>query len=396
MAESKNDIDPELTEDAGTGPGCLGTTVKSGLVVLVVIVALLFIFCLEKVEAYEIGLRFWNFWAPPIAKRGDVDMLRPGWNIIIPKLHEFNTYDCRIQRFEMAPSYRDMPAPDMGSLKIRTARDQDEIYVYVTILFKVKRGMAMQLREQFPTNEDIRKQGIQVVCPQRLQDRLGEIMTANQFYSMTKKKSQQIIERRKTQPDYLRDKYPTDEDLLDRTTQVDKAMDDMNSELEPYGVKVVNVLIWDFKFKDEIEASIISKVVADEKVEMEAALKEAALSRGEWQKLVAEANAAAEAELARGTAETRKIQAQADKYLVEKIARGDRLILQAQAEGQGKINRALAGKGGRVYVGLEYAKALEGIDLIILPAGGEDGVNPLNLDKTLKQIQLAAPRGTAP
>ena len=185
----------------------------------------------------------------------------------------------------------------------------------------------------------------------------------------------------------LRHKYPTEQYLLSRTEQVRDAKNEMDDFFNPRGIEITAVLIWDFKFKDRIEASIISKVIADERVEMEKALKQAAEARAEWQRLVANANAAAEAELARGSARTREIDAEADKYMMEKIALGDKIIMVSQAEGKGKTRQALAGKAGQVYVGLEYAKALEGIELIILPAGGPNGINPLDLGRSVKQIQ---------
>lgn len=386
MGEEKKKELTELRADYGGGLGCLRTTLISAGLALVVALTLILIFCMKKVEAWEVGLRYYNFISIGIINQGDVSVLEPGYNVIIPKLHEFTKYDCSIQRFEMAPAYPNMPIPDLQALKVRTARDQDEIDVYVTIIYHVDRKKAMELRKSYSNDEDIRR-GIRSVCPQILQTYLGKIMTANQFYSMSKKRRLEILEARLTNPGYLDDKFPADVYLLDRSTQAEEARKEMNVFFQSRGVEIVDVLIWDFKFKDEIEASIISKVIAQEKVEMESALKAAADARASWQKLVAEANAAANAERGRGTAGARKIDAEAGRYRTEKEAVGDRMILEAQAEGKGKINQALAGKGGQVYVGLEYAKALEGLDLIVLPAGGPEGLNPLDLDQTLRQLQ---------
>ena len=38
--------------------------------------------------------------------------------------------------------------------------------------------------------------------------------------------------------------------------------------------------------------------------------------------------------------------------------------------------------GAENLVGLEMAKVLEGVELIILPSDGEYGMNPLDLEKT--------------
>ncbi len=312
---------------------------------------------LKRVEPWEVGLRYWNLSLPGLVKKGDVAILNPGYNIIIPYLHQFNRYDSRLQRMEMARSYEDVSSPHLPPLKVRTAKDQDEIDVDVTILYHVKKQMATELRKHYSDNTDILEQGIKIRCPQILQAGLGQIETAFEFYSRSKK------------------------------VLVEEAKKEMNREFGPRGVQIFEVLIRDFKFRDNIEASIISKVIADERVEMEEALKRTAEAKAEWQSLVAEANAAAEAERARGTAEVRRIDARADKYMTEKKAMGDKLIMEAEAEGKGRINQALAVQGAKTYVGLEYARALQGIELIVIPTGGPEGINPLDLKSTVEKIR---------
>ena len=40
------------------------------------------------------------------------------------------------------------------------------------------------------------------------------------------------------------------------------------------------------------------------------------------------------------------------------------------------------GQGAGNLVGLEMAKVLEGIEVIVLPSDGDSGLNPLNLEAT--------------
>jgi len=505
----------ELSGDVGKGPGCLGRTITVAVMVLLVIAVVGSLFCLQKVEAWEVGLRYWNVSAPPfIDKEKDVGILRPGYNIIVPYLHRFHKFDCRLQRFDMAPTYPDLPPPDQGPLKVRTMKDQDEIDVYVTIFYHVNRNHAATLRADYKTNQGVRDTVIRGTCMVMVKDYLEKIMTSNQFYSMTKKKREWIQARKKTlesvfkdpmvleyetlanqraalekslalrteslnrleaenknrelrlqklelEPDSpekerrlaelksaiqrsedqrqgllplieqsrgelaeltartselasrledkyqlkapdlllleqelarLNERYPDERYLLDRTTQVQAALAKMNEMFNPHGVTVTAVIIWDFKFKDEIEASIISKVIADERVELERALKAAAGARADWQKKVAEANAAAEVELARGRAEARKLDAEGQSYRLEQEAKGDFEIMKAKSVGLGMINAFLQGRGAEVYVGLEYAKALEGVELLVLPSGGEGALNPLDLQKTILQGRPARAR----
>jgi regulator of protease activity HflC (stomatin/prohibitin superfamily) len=378
----------DLTADAGAGPGCLKTTITAVLAgVLLLVVAVLGI-SLEKIEAWEVGLRFWNLDIPPLVKKGDVNILDPGYNIVVPYLHRLNKYDASIQTFEMALNYPDFPEPDLPPLKVRAVRDQDDFEVYVTILYHINVEKAGALRFNYSNDREIRLKGIAAIAQQRLQEQLGRMMTASQFYEMSKKKRVEILNRRKTDPNYLVALYPDDDYLLDRTTLAYQAMEEMNMFFEPKGIEIMDVLIWDFKFKDEVEAAIIGSVIGTAKIDMEASLKEAEAARSEWERLLAENYAAVDAEMARGDAETRKLEAQAQQYLDQKQAAGRRLILEAQAEGKGRINQALGGRGGQVYVGMEYAEALKGIELIVLPSGGE-GVNPLDADRTLRNMMPA-------
>ena len=84
----------DLKADAGKGPGCLGATITAMLVgVLLLVIAILSV-SLEKIEAWEVGIRFWNYPIPLIAPRSDdpareshADVLQPGYNIVVPFLH---------------------------------------------------------------------------------------------------------------------------------------------------------------------------------------------------------------------------------------------------------------------------------------------------------------------
>jgi len=58
------------------------------------------------------------------------------------------------------------------------------------------------------------------------------------------------------------------------------------------------------------------------------------------------------------------------------------LVKRAEAFKVKLKNRALKGLGSENLVGLEMAKVLEGVEVIVLPSDGDYGVNPLNLEKT--------------
>jgi len=110
-------------------------------------------------------------------------------------------------------------------------------------------------------------------------------------------------------------------------------------------------------------------------------------------KIVQEGMVIASVEIEKGKAYvTRKI-AEKDYYVRKKKAEADLLVKLAEAERVRLKNEALKGIGSERMVGLKMADAYQGLDVIILPSDGPDGVNPLNLDNTLKLFDVRKGEG---
>ena len=73
--------------------------------------------------------------------------------------------------------------------------------------------------------------------------------------------------------------------------------------------------------------------------------------------------------------------AEQELYERTKRAQGDLKVKTAEALKAKLKNNALKGQGSENLVGLEMAKVLEGVEVIVLPSDGQYGVNPLNLEK---------------
>ena len=84
---------------------------------------------------------------------------------------------------------------------------------------------------------------------------------------------------------------------------------------------------------------------------------------------------------------TRKI-AEKDLYTRKIKANADLQVKLAEAERVRLRNSALKGVGSERMVALKMADAYKGLDLIILPSDGQHGVNPLNLNNTLKLFDV--------
>ena len=64
------------------------------------------------------------------------------------------------------------------------------------------------------------------------------------------------------------------------------------------------------------------------------------------------------------------------------------MVKLSEAERVRLKNEALKGIGSDRMVGLKMAQAYKGLDLIILPSDGAHGVNPLDLNNTLKLFDV--------
>ena len=64
------------------------------------------------------------------------------------------------------------------------------------------------------------------------------------------------------------------------------------------------------------------------------------------------------------------------------------LVKLAEAERVRLKNDALKGVGSERMVGLKMADTYKGLDLIILPSDGPAGVNPLDLNNTLRLFDV--------
>jgi regulator of protease activity HflC (stomatin/prohibitin superfamily) len=173
-----------------------------------------------------------------------------------------------------------------------------------------------------------------------------------------------------------------------RVQKADAAKIMLNKELEAKGMVVDHVLVRYFTYSPEIQKNIEEKKLKDQLVfknqaEARAAVEEAFLKKIEQEGKV---NVAVKLEEGKGYV-TRKI-AEKDLYVRRKKAEADLLVRLAEAERVKLKNEALKGAGSERMVGLKMADVYKGLDVIILSSDGPTGVNPLDLDKTLRLFDI--------
>ena len=148
------------------------------------------------------------------------------------------------------------------------------------------------------------------------------------------------------------------------------------------------MLVRYFKYSPEIQKNIEEKKLQDQMVFTNQAAARAAKEEAELKKIIQEGMVITAVEMEKGNAYvTRKI-AEKDLYVRKKKAEADLLVKLAEAERVRLKNDALKGVGSERMVGLKMADVYKGLDVIILPSDGPNGVNPLDLDNALKLFDV--------
>ncbi len=168
-----------------------------------------------------------------------------------------------------------------------------------------------------------------------------------------------------------------------RVKKTEEAKDRLNRELNPKGIQVDQVLVRYFVYSQEIQKNIEEKKLQDQMVFTNQAAARAAKEEAELKKIIQEGTVISAVELEKGKAYVTRKNAEKDAYVRTKHAEANLLIRLAEAERERLKNEALKGTGSERMVGLKMADAFKGLDTIILPSDGPNGVNPLNLDTTL-------------
>lgn len=177
-------------------------------------------------------------------------------------------------------------------------------------------------------------------------------------------------------------------DVHKREPKQRAAQEQIARELKEKGIAVDHVMIRQYYYNPAYQAQIEEKKIQDQLKFTRVAEAEAAKELAKLQEIVATGKATVAIERQRGQAEVTKIQAEADAYKRKRQAEADLQVQLATAKGTELENAAYQGVGSENLVGMEMAEVLEGLDVIVVPAGGKGGVNPLDLEQALKMFDV--------
>jgi regulator of protease activity HflC (stomatin/prohibitin superfamily) len=285
------------------------------------------------------------------------DVFGPGTHFLLPgaeRVHLF-PHDLQLVNFSDSPSevsrqYRSAPA-----IKIQTS-DGYNVLLDVTVLYKISDpyrvfteagpGRAFEDRLVIPRADRI------------LRKTLGEL-NSEEFYQGPHR-----IEKSKAAHELL------------------------STELSPFGIEVVAVLVRRYEYDERYQQLIEGRKIKDQTVFLRQAEAKAAIEQRKRDTIIAEGRANQEIELSRGKAEVQKLQAQADLYRRKKAADGKLLVELAEAKGTQLENSALQGAGSENMVGLKMADVLAGVKVLVLSTDGANGLNPLDLSSVLRKFEV--------
>ena len=173
-----------------------------------------------------------------------------------------------------------------------------------------------------------------------------------------------------------------------RVEMAERAKQMLNRELKAKGLQVEQVMVRYFKYSDEIQKNIEEKKLKDQLVFKNQAEARAATEEATLKKIVQEGKVTVTVQLEEGKAYVTRKRAEKDLYVRKKKAEADLLVKLSEANKVRRKNAALEGVGAERMVGLKMADVYKGLDVVILPSDGPNGVNPLSLGNTLKLFDV--------
>jgi regulator of protease activity HflC (stomatin/prohibitin superfamily) len=305
---------------------------------------------LVYIKPYEFGIKEVKFGIG--VERGiQKDIYESGLHFVIPRAEKIYKFPKNIQTYTLTHNSSRSMAKDDKAAHIQTS-DGFFVDIDVTVMYRIEDPY--KVINILGTGAAYITDGIAPKVEPILKATLGEL-TTEEFYNP-----------------YL------------RVEKMQLAKTKMNIELKPKGLVIDNVLIRYFVYSNEIQKSIEDKKLKDQLVFKNKAEAAAAKEGAYLSKVIQEGEAILKIKLEEGHAYVVKKNATRELYTRTLKAKGNLLIKRAEAEKTRLKNIALKGIGSDNMVGLKMAEVLEGLEVIMLPSDGKDGVNPLNLNKLIK------------
>ncbi len=343
---------------AAPSPRSMGCLILAVLVV-VVIGGAYFSF-LEYVRPNEFGIKEVQVALLQGSKGIQEKVHEPGFVFVIPNLQKIHRLPRQLQVLEltMVPSGASVARVGSSVRHDRPAKIQtsDGFYVDVdaSILYRIVDPY--KVITMLGTNDAYFRQGILPKAEPILKQALGELTTED-FYN-----SPLRVEK----AEYARG-------LLDE-------------EMRSKGIAVEQVLVRYFKYSDAIQQNIEAKKLQDQLVFTNQSKRKAATQEQELNRVSKQGEMQVAITMEEGSAYKIKKDAEKELYVRTKEAEADLLVELAEAERTRLRNESMQELGADRLVAQRMAEVLQGLEVVMIPAGGAGSINPLDLDSMIEMF----------
>ena len=181
------------------------------------------------------------------------------------------------------------------------------------------------------------------------------------------------------------------EDFFNSTLRAEKQEEArlaLNNLLREKGIAVEHVLVRYPKYHPDVQARIEGRNLQEQTRHANMAKAKEAAADAELKRVVEEGKALVSIKLTNGTVYAARRRAEMQSYERIKKSEADKLNKLAEAAKSKLINEAYQGPGADRLVGMEMADILKGLETILVPAGGEKGFNPLDMESLMRSFQI--------
>ena len=188
------------------------------------------------------------------------------------------------------------------------------------------------------------------------------------------------------------------EDFFDakiRVSKLDEARDLMNEKLKPMGLKVEHVLARYPHLHPDVAARVEENNLQKQTKLLNVSLTAQSAAEAELAKVVNEGMAAKGVALQKGKAYQIQKASEKEFYERSKKAEGDKIRKLAEAQKSQLLNEAYRGAGSDMMVGMKMATILTNLDTILIPAGGPNAFNPMDVQSLMRLFSIGATNQTS-
>lgn len=320
--------------------------------------------CTATTESTEVGVRVVKVGVP--GPRGvEPEVYQPGSTFFFFRpFSDWYTFETAIQNLVMVREDADGDRRGDDSLRFKTI-DGNDVSVNVTVAWRIDAAKAPYLLQFVgKSTVEVEEKLVRPVSRAVIRDVLNQL-TSEAYYQADR-----------------------------RFQMAEEAMERLNVVFAEEGVLVEQVLLGEHKFNEEYEQTIRDKKVAEQEAERLVSETEAATEELKRDLERAKGEVAKSVEKALGQAERRQLEADAIFFQREKEAEAILAEKRALAEGLTEQAKALAGSGGETMVKLKLAEALQGKEILFLPAGSGMDVRTTDINTLLQTYGIQSVTGS--